>query len=665
MEKEYIVVVKRNVDLESFDAELTATTGMGPIPNRSVEIANPRIGSKRMTHWMLTDDEADVLRGDLRVLSVEIPPDQRDDIKIVRHATQQGIFYRPTNTSDTILNSHVNWGLKRSIETTNVYGSDNVVAGNGNYNYALDGTGVDVVIQDSGIQADHPEWISTKDELIDTVQGGLATFNFVDYNYATDDIYVPYYSFSTTENYIASKGQNPWKSGQYDGAEFLIRFVLADGLTVERTRTFGGIGTGTVTAAKNTFEISTTGTIHIEQTQEDLRLSFTSGGYSQNGVIQLWLKTGQSRLRQIDWWSAAGMIASQSTDYYRDADGHGTHVAGIAAGKTYGWAKGAHIYSQKLQGLETIEGVSDGTGTPQADAFDLIRLWHAQKPIDPNTGEKRPTVVNMSWGYVFQTSTDPISGVHRGISWTWGVEYTNRNNLFNGTGILPPIYGGGTVTQLPQRVASVDAEIEDMIDAGIHVCIASGNNFMKIENQPTGPDYLNAVLFTGAPTTNFYHRGGSPYSDEAFIVGNIDASRTAGLDWLNESSNRGPGVNIYAPGGQIMSTSSNLADESYSLLDYPVDTNFKIMSIGGTSMAAPQVAGVCALHLQVRPDLTPSQLLEKVLSDTKSVISTSGTDDDYNNLTNLMGGPNRFLYSRHGSANTWSALGTINISGGL
>lgn len=665
MEKEYIVVVKRNVDLESFDAELTATTGMGPIPNRSVEIANPRIGSKRMTHWMLTDDEADVLRGDLRVLSVEIPPDQRDDIKIVRHATQQGIFYRPTNTSDTISNSHVNWGLKRSIETTNVYGSDNVVAGNGNYNYALDGTGVDVVIQDSGIQADHPEWISTKDELIDTVQGGLATFNFVDYNYATDDIYVPYYSFSTTENYIASKGQNPWKSGQYDGAEFLIRFVLADGLTVERTRTFGGIGTGTVTAAKNTFEISTTGTIHIEQTQEDLRLSFTSGGYSQNGVIQLWLKTGQSRLRQIDWWSAAGMIASQSTDYYRDADGHGTHVAGIAAGKTYGWAKGAHIYSQKLQGLETIEGVSDGTGTPQADAFDLIRLWHAQKPIDPNTGEKRPTVVNMSWGYVFQTSTDPISGVHRGISWTWGVEYTNRNNLFNGTGILPPIYGGGTVTQLPQRVASVDAEIEDMIDAGIHVCIASGNNFMKIENQPTGPDYLNAVLFTGAPTTNFYHRGGSPYSDEAFIVGNIDASRTAGLDWLNESSNRGPGVNIYAPGGQIMSTSSNLADESYSLLDYPVDTNFKIMSIGGTSMAAPQVAGVCALHLQVRPDLTPSQLLEKVLSDTKSVISTSGTDDDYNNLTNLMGGPNRFLYSRHGSANTWSALGTINISGGL
>lgn len=664
MEKEYIVVVKRGVDLESFDAELTATTGMGPIPNRSVEIANPRIGSKRMTHWMLTDDEADVLRGDLRVLSVEIPPDQRDDIKIVRHATQQGIFYRPTDGTDTILNSHVNWGLKRSIETTNVYGSDNVVAGNGNYNYALDGTGVDVVIQDSGIQADHPEWLSTKDELIDTVQGGVATFNFVDNNIATNDIYVPYYNFFSTQNYIASMGQNTWKSGQYDGDEFLIRFVLEDGQTREFTRIFGGIGTGTVTAAKNTFEISTTGTIAIEQTLENVRLSFTSGGGSQNGVIQLWLKSGQSRLRQIDWWKPSGMIASQSTDYYRDADGHGTHVAGIAAGKTYGWAKGAHIYSQKLQGLETLDGVSDGTGTAQIDAFDLIRLWHENKPIDPNTGEKRPTVVNMSWGYVFQTNRDPISGSHRGTSWYWGTEYTNRNALFNGTGILPPIYEGGTVTQLPQRVASVDAEIEDMIDAGIHVCIASGNNFMKVEKLG-GPDYANAVLFAGSPSIAFYHQGSSPYSDEAFTVGNIDASRTSGLDRLNESSNRGPGVNIYAPGGQIISTSSNLADESYSQLDYPADTNFKIMSISGTSMAAPQVAGVCALHLQVRPDLTPSQLLEKVLSDTKSVISTSGVDNDYNNLTNLMGGPNRFLYSRHGSANTWSALGTINISGGL
>ena len=51
---------------------LSSQTGEGPIPNRAVEVANPRWGSKRMTHWMLTDEEAQELANDERVLSVEI-----------------------------------------------------------------------------------------------------------------------------------------------------------------------------------------------------------------------------------------------------------------------------------------------------------------------------------------------------------------------------------------------------------------------------------------------------------------------------------------------------------------------------------------------------------------------------------------------------------------
>ena len=38
----------------------------------------------------------------------------------------------------------------------------------------------------------------------------------------------------------------------------------------------------------------------------------------------------------------------------------------------------------------------------------------------------------------------------------------------------------------------IDAEVEDMIDAGIHVCIASGNQYYKID-VPTGLDYNNEV----------------------------------------------------------------------------------------------------------------------------------------------------------------------------
>jgi hypothetical protein len=82
MEKEYVVIVKADVDLEAFDAEVAADTGAGQIPNRAVTVANPRIGSKRMTHWMLTDEEAETLAQDDRVVAVEIPPDQRTDMDI-------------------------------------------------------------------------------------------------------------------------------------------------------------------------------------------------------------------------------------------------------------------------------------------------------------------------------------------------------------------------------------------------------------------------------------------------------------------------------------------------------------------------------------------------------------------------------------------------------
>ena len=82
-------------------------------------------------------------------------------------------------------------------------------------------------------------------------------------------------------------------------------------------------------------------------------------------------------------------------------------------------------------------------------------------------------------------------------------------------------------------------------------------------------------------------------------------------------------------------------------------------------MASPQVAGVCAQHLQVQPDLTPAQLQDKIINDAKAVISTTGLDTDYDDYINsLMGSPNRMLYSRYGSPTTWALAGTINISGG-
>ena len=532
MEREYTVIANTREDLPALEAEITASSGAGPIPDRSVDVANPRPGSRIQTHFMLTDAEAEALRADPRVRAVEIPPDQRDDIQIGLNAYQDDYFYRGSGNVAT----GVNWGLRRCIEETNPYvgATFRSTTTDGPYEYAIDGTGVDVVIQDSGIDPDHPDWN--------------------DYN-------------------------------------------------------------------------------------------------------------GVSRLQQINWYTESGLPGTQSADHYRDLDGHGSHCASIAAGLIYGWAKGAHIYSQKLAGLETLQG-SDGTGISITDAFDTIRLWHNAKT------NGRPTVVNMSWGYGASVTGDPDSGNYRGTAWTWGVDYSDRAVLMAATGVSQNFFSinGTPGYRIPVRVASVDAEVEDMITDGIHVCIAAGNNLHKAE-VVGGPDYDNEVTFGGVTRT--YHRGSSPYSDNAFMVGNISyqflteegvQDLTNFAEQTATSSTRGPGVNIWAPGDYITAATSRDYDTgSYTVENYPTDANFPVMQIGGTSMASPQVAGVVAQHLQIFPNLTPAQMQQRIWNDSKAVVFSTGSTTDYQRIyDSVMGSPNRFLYSRYGKQGiTTNAVGIL------
>ena len=68
---------------------------------------------------------------------------------------------------------------------------------------------------------------------------------------------------------------------------------------------------------------------------------------------------------------------------------HGTSVASNAAGRTQGWAKESKIYDLNIFGKLT-----------PAQAFQCVLNFHTSKSINPTTGFKDPTVVNMSWGYV-------------------------------------------------------------------------------------------------------------------------------------------------------------------------------------------------------------------------------------------------------------------------
>ena len=299
-------------------------------------------------------------------------------------------------------------------------------------------------------------------------------------------------------------------------------------------------------------------------------------------------------------------------------------------GKTYGWAKNASVYALKLNGLE---GPGDyGTGIPIEDCFDVVKGWHLNKPVDPLTGKKRPTVVNMSWGYS-TTYTNLTGGNYRGTDWA-GSSPNSSYGMINITG------------RVPVRVASVDTDLEELIEAGVTVCVAAGNAYFKIDI-PGGDDYNNYFSRSGGEQV-FYHQGSSPYSLSAIMVGSVDSTLELLETYIEskaEYSNGGPGVDVYAPGTDIMSSTSNT--NSFGGIAYFLNPNYKQVNISGTSMASPQVAGMCALFYQLNSDAFPHQV--KMFT-TKTAVSgalydTANSSNLYTNYDVLLGGNNRYLYN--------------------
>lgn len=509
-EKEYIVSLKKDIDYDQFwDQIENESPDDGFIPSRRVDIVNNRDLSKRSCHYALSDEEADRLRNDPRVAAVNIPPAR--DLR-GSNLTQTADFTR--DSSQTA--SHVNWGLRRSILET-------IESSVGNqYPYVLDGTGVDIVIQDNGVVSGHPEW-------------------------------------------------------------------------------------------------------------EDGR--------------------GITRFIEHDWYQAAGVVGTMPVGHYGDVGNHGSHVAGIAAGKTYGWAKGARIYSIRYDLFDS-------------EAFDFITAWHQSKPRDPRTGLKRPTIVNQSWGYRWFYPG-------RTINQSGNITEVNYRGVNTGTS-LSTAYGNPSVTSHGFHISSVDVDQEEMEDAGIITVKAAGNYYHKIDVSG-GDDYdnyytLDANWALGEVTAGnpvYYHRGSSPQTADTIVVGNVDsAAYNSSLEQMAQSSEKGPGVYVCAPGTDIMSCTNSTGFTSDGLppLNYPSNSNYKITKIGGTSMASPQICGMLALFLQLNPSATQQQCkdwLNNIAS--RAGMYSSGLDDDYTNYRSLMGGSNRFLFFPFAREVGFKIRGAVNL----
>jgi Subtilase family len=169
----YIVILNDPAHKDQFLGHMTSVTQMAHVPDRAVHCCNHRPKNELMAHFQLTADEAAALRADPRVEHVSLHIRENPNRHVAPCSTTQTSLF---TTQAPTVDYHKNWGLLRSTQRQPV-GNDYLKAhgwpyldGDGaqanslqmlyeqaGYTYDSDGTGVDIIIVDTGIAQDHPE----------------------------------------------------------------------------------------------------------------------------------------------------------------------------------------------------------------------------------------------------------------------------------------------------------------------------------------------------------------------------------------------------------------------------------------------------------------------------------------------------------------------------
>ena len=359
--------------------------------------------------------------------------------------------------------------------------------------------------------------------------------------------------------------------------------------------------------------------------------------------------TGQSRFVQYQWFNELNTIVSSMDDdsqtlptgtitYGTNAatsEFHGIHVTGTACGQYYGWAKEANIYN-----LTVTSPWPSGQQVPVLLIFDYLRAFHLNKPINPTTGERNPTITNHSYGGVINMpgSNLQFSNLTRVVY--QGVTYNAANppaggwNQTNVTNLFGVRFG---LAQYPSWSPSVSADVQDALEDGVVVIGAAGNDNLLIA-EVNDANWNNTITVAGVGTL-LYNRGSFPNSPDngSIIVGalnnDINFKRA-------DYSNFGPAIDVFSPGTAILSSFGNtgLPDSKYGSGNY-------WFPISGTSMASPQVTGIAACLASGKPRFTNSDVLgflnsASIYNDMTFDVNGGGFDDD----TCSKGSLNKYLH---------------------
>ena len=585
--QEFTVCVKNASDWTEIHNYIINENEIDGIPNRKISCTSDMNFSPKRSVYSMSVNEANILRNHSKIEWVEqssmynpvVLEQRKYDEKFDRHTDINRYKLNCRNLRGGHLpGSTLNftqWGIYRHQSKTNNFGSNDIV--NADSQYSLTGKNVDVVIMDSGVRWDHPEFWKP----------GVS-------------------SFSTK-------------------ADTRVRDILIHGA-------------------------------------EEYGINWATEGLTPPGSGSL-----------ANYTTAKTLGSSiPGGDYY-----HGTHVAGTAAGNQFGAAFEANIWS-----IACIDRSDTGFANP-SDGFDYIKVWHKNKPVNPETGVKNPTVVNCSWGHrQFITNTDAYYASFRGA--TYAKVLVDSGNVPAVSYLSHPRNAFGIeLTQYYQwttKKTTGQTEADELVndaDCQNVVLVCSAGNSNGKQEAKDGTDYDNEFtsgnLYYSSGYDNYYNRSGTPAitregEDDAVIkVASLDGLYQGGSTERTSSfSDRGPTIDVWAAGSTILSPYSGGYQD-------PRNNSFYNNYLSGTSMASPNVTGVIAQHLESNPTATRKSVRKWLLSEGSIELSSSDFYDPYtsNGATDvnywgtdysLKSSPRRVLYNPYAN-NTVPKIEGVVLSG--
>ena len=406
-----------------------------------------------------------------------------------------------------------------------------------------------------------------------------------------------------------------------------------------------------------------------------------------DAAAQAWWTSGSNRSAQF---ASAGTVAvpayytranCNGSDTAISAEGdHGTPCSGQAFGRTFGWAYNANKWFIDAYG-------SYGFGLNVDLYFDIMKIFHVNKPVNPTYGTKNPTISSNSWGFRATQGTTGYYYFRQGTTGTGGVQYSTKPAFMYYLGST----GDGGRFKGEMVTNTLTEAGDELIASGVIFIAAAGNsnqqqvgssnaNFnnywasaastplSSATHTEFGSTCYNTTSRRGFPQQLGKYTSGSDIVYPVINIGALDDDFTGGgLERKVNYSDMGDQIDCYTPGDASLSCSRTSSIARYDqraggLTSY--DTSFN-----GTSSACPTAVGLIATALETNRSWTWQDVRTWLQSLTVQDAGTfyqgpdpaTATSTDWSDLNSLMGGTRRVAYNNIASV-TISGSG-LTISG--